>query len=409
MPIKLPNLDDRKYADLVQEGLNRIPTYASDWTNHNPSDPGITLIEVFAYFTELLNYRLNRISQANMLVFLQLLNGPDWVAPDDPDLTAEVRKAILELRRRNRAITREDFVMLALEADPRIARAQCVPRRDLTNPSRKAEDRPGHVSVVVVPGEAIEDPAERQTLLSLIESYFDDKRLLTTRVHVAEADYLGDEQGMEIHLAVILKPGALEDTLAFSIAESDLDLEDIDPATPAGAAEMLSQLLDHARNDPDFSRQHDVSDDISFRILTDKKWLIIDNEYRQTYTVRKEDTHLYMYKDALRTQAMRTLHDFFDSLEGGSDGTGWPFGRDVYVSEVYQKIDTLPGVDYATKIKDPDSGLEIDELSVPEPKYANRRIFNEANRLVALAVLENELVRLKFDSIHIIVQRNGNL
>ena len=274
---------------------------------------------------------------------------------------------------------------------------------------RPVEDRPGHVSVVVVPGEAIEDPAERQALLSLIESYFDDKRLLTTRVHVAEADYLGDEQGMEIHLAVILKPGALEDTLTFSIAESALDLEGVDPTTPTGAAEMMSQLLDHARNDPDFSRQHQVSDDVSFRILTDKKWLIIDNEYRQTYTMRKEDTHLYMYKDALRTQAIRTLHGFFDPLKGGPDGTGWPFGRDVYVSEVYQKIDTLPGVDYANKIKDPDSGLEIDELSVSEPKYANRRIYNEANRLVALAVLENELVRLKFDSIHIIVQRNGNL
>lgn len=408
MPIKLPNLDDRKYADLVQEGLNRIPTHTSDWTNHNPSDPGITLIEVFAYFTELLNYRLNRISRANTLVFLKLLNGPDWVAPIDSDPAVEVRKAILELRRRNRAITREDFVALALEADPAIARAQCVPRRDLTNPSRKAEDRPGHVSVIVVPGEAIEDPAERLALLSLTESYFDDKRLLTTRVHVAEADYLGDEQGIEIHLAVILKPGALEDTLAFSIAELALDLDGVDTTTPAGAAEMLSQLLEHARKDPDFSSQHDVSDNVSIRILTEKKWLIIDNEYRQTYTVRREDTHLCMYKDALRNQAMRTLHDFFDPLKGGPDGTGWPFGRDVYVSEIYQKIDTLAGVDYATQIKDPDSGLELDELTVPE-KYTNRRIHNEANRLVALAVRENELVRLKFDSIHIIVQRDGNL
>ena len=49
-------------------------------------------------------------------------------APADPDLTAEVRKAILELRRRNRAITREDFVALALEVeddlDPTIGRAR---------------------------------------------------------------------------------------------------------------------------------------------------------------------------------------------------------------------------------------------------------------------------------------------
>lgn len=408
MPIKLPNLDDRKYADLVQEGLNRIPTYASDWTNHNPSDPGITLIEVFAYFTELLNYRLNRISQSNMLAFLRLLNGPDWKEPDELDLTAEVRSAILELRRRNRAITREDFVTLALEADSRIARTQCVPRRDLTNPSRKTEERPGHVSVVIVPGETIEDPAERQELLSQTESYFEDKRLLTTRVHIAEPEYLGDETGIAIRLVVILKPGALEDTLAFSIAMTALELDEVDITTEAGAAEMLSQLLVHARNDTDFSRQHTVSDDVSFRILADKKWLIIDNGNRQTYTVRQEDASLYMYKDALRTQAMRTLHQFFDPLEGGPAGTGWPFGRDVYVSEVYQKIDTLPGVDYATRITDPDSNLKLEELFVPDPKYTNRKMRNEANRLVALAVWENELVRLKFDSIYITVQRIGD-
>ena len=75
MPLQLPNLDDRRYADLVEEARALIPTYTPEWTNHNPSDPGITLIELFAFLSEMLLYRLNRVTAANILSFLKLLNG----------------------------------------------------------------------------------------------------------------------------------------------------------------------------------------------------------------------------------------------------------------------------------------------------------------------------------------------
>ncbi len=78
MPLQLPNLDDRRYADLVDEARRLIPTYAPEWTNHNPSDPGITLVELFAFLSEMLLYRLNRVTAANVLSFLKLLNGTDW-------------------------------------------------------------------------------------------------------------------------------------------------------------------------------------------------------------------------------------------------------------------------------------------------------------------------------------------
>src|SRR5438270_9959145 len=78
MPLSLPNLDDRRYADLVEEARSLIPTYALEWTNHNPSDPGITLVELFAFLSEMLLYRLNRVTAANVLSFLKLLNGIDW-------------------------------------------------------------------------------------------------------------------------------------------------------------------------------------------------------------------------------------------------------------------------------------------------------------------------------------------
>src|SRR5579863_2787028 len=76
MPLTAPNLDNRKYQDLLDEALARIPVYTPEWTNFNKSDPGVTLIEVFAFMTEALLYRCNRVPDRNRAKFLQLLNLP---------------------------------------------------------------------------------------------------------------------------------------------------------------------------------------------------------------------------------------------------------------------------------------------------------------------------------------------
>ena len=98
MPIQLPNLDDRRYADLVDEARRLIPVHAPQWTNHNPSDPGITLIELFADLTDMLLYRLNRVTDENQRKFLKLLNGPQW--QPGADLQADIRATVLDLRTR---------------------------------------------------------------------------------------------------------------------------------------------------------------------------------------------------------------------------------------------------------------------------------------------------------------------
>ena len=76
MPLTLPNLDDRRYQDLVTEALARIPVHNPEWTNFNESDPGVTLVEVFAFLTESLLYRANQIPERNRRKFLQLLRVP---------------------------------------------------------------------------------------------------------------------------------------------------------------------------------------------------------------------------------------------------------------------------------------------------------------------------------------------
>jgi predicted phage baseplate assembly protein len=67
------DLDDRTFKDLVDECLLRIPRYCPEWTNHNPSDPGVTLIELFAWLTDQMLLRFNQVPRRNYVAFLELL------------------------------------------------------------------------------------------------------------------------------------------------------------------------------------------------------------------------------------------------------------------------------------------------------------------------------------------------
>jgi len=71
--LPVPNLDDRRYQDLVDEAKRLIPTYCPEWTNHNLSDPGVALIELFAWMTEMVLFRLNQVPDAFYTRFLNLL------------------------------------------------------------------------------------------------------------------------------------------------------------------------------------------------------------------------------------------------------------------------------------------------------------------------------------------------
>lgn len=73
MPLQVPNLDDRTFDDLVKEAVVRIPVHTPEWNNFNDSDPGMTFVQLFAFMTENLLYRSNRIPEANRKKFLTLL------------------------------------------------------------------------------------------------------------------------------------------------------------------------------------------------------------------------------------------------------------------------------------------------------------------------------------------------
>lgn len=76
MTLPAPNLDDRTFQDLVDEAKRMVQKRWPDWTGwteHNVSDPGVTLIETFAYMVEQLIYRLNRVPDRMYVKFLDLI------------------------------------------------------------------------------------------------------------------------------------------------------------------------------------------------------------------------------------------------------------------------------------------------------------------------------------------------
>lgn len=74
MPIEPLQLDDRTFEQLYAEAISRVPVHTQEWTNFNESDPGVTIVQLFAFMTENLLYRSNRIPEANRRKFLSLLN-----------------------------------------------------------------------------------------------------------------------------------------------------------------------------------------------------------------------------------------------------------------------------------------------------------------------------------------------
>ncbi len=91
MPLVPPNLDNRTFNELVTEIRRRIPTATPEWTDLNPSDPGVTLAELFAFLSEQLLFQVNQVPSKGLVTFLQMVGAelhPATPAVADVSFTA---------------------------------------------------------------------------------------------------------------------------------------------------------------------------------------------------------------------------------------------------------------------------------------------------------------------------------
>jgi hypothetical protein len=301
MTLPLPNLDDRTYANLVEEAISQIPLEYPEWTDHNPTDTGIILIELLAWLSEMVLYRVNQIPDENYASFLNLLKGEEWKLPINVSnqerqkiLQWEIQKTLLELRQTYRAVTPEDYEKLVLDDwnqsqganGLKIARVKCLAQRNLESQDNKIAK--GHISLVVVPENDSQDNQVKDKYTALFK-FLDHRKLLTTRLHIVEPEYIS----LTIEAELVLQDGA------------------------------------------------------------------------QAENVKK--------------QAQQAVEMFFAPLRSQQywQGQGWPFGRSVYLSELYKLLDDLEGVDYVEnlQIKDKDKNSKT-EIYLAEHQLVNINIIN---------------------------------
>ncbi len=73
MVLPAPDLDDRHFQDLVDDAKRLVQQRCPQWSDHNVSDPGVTLIEAYAQMVDQLIYRLNRVPDRHYVKFLELI------------------------------------------------------------------------------------------------------------------------------------------------------------------------------------------------------------------------------------------------------------------------------------------------------------------------------------------------
>jgi hypothetical protein len=198
---ELIDLDDLGYAQLVDEARALIPSLAPGWTDHNPTDPGIVLVEMFAWLVEMVLYRANRVTDQNYRVFLSLLNGTAPDLSDETPIDEAIRRTMVELRQPFRAVTAADYEYLLLHQLPAaaaaargsypgwssapVSRVRCLTERNLESPTPLAP-APGHISAVLVTSDA--RTSTQSPNLADLEfargGFLAKRRLIATTVHV---------------------------------------------------------------------------------------------------------------------------------------------------------------------------------------------------------------------------------
>jgi hypothetical protein len=278
MSLPLENLDNKTFEQLVEEAKKRIPIYAPQWTDHNPRDTGITLIELFAWLLDMQIYWLNIVPDDAMWIFLKLVGiqkASEAEANGIETLDQTIIRARKDMKTVTRAVTSEDYETLALSTPGvNVVRAKAIPRY---HPNMHQEI-PGIVTVVVASSEPEPPQLPGIEFYQAVYRHLNQHRLLTTELFIIPSGYVE----VSVQAEVVIKPEFLCSTV----------IENVNTG----------------------------------------------------------------------------LTNFLHPLSGGSDGRGWPFGRPVYLSEIYEVIDRASGVDYVNTLalkKEKSNWLDDDIIISP--------------------------------------------
>ncbi len=215
MPIPIPNLDDRTFDQLAAEARSLIPKNFPAWTDLNSSDPGTTLLELFAFLAESAMYEINRVPDRSLEKFAALV-GISPLAGEA--LEGTLARALAAATPAYRAVTDSEFESLAITDFAQFAAANFtdadVPEMSLPAApaiiaratvvvefvkSARVFPQDQFIRLIVVPNDpSSSQPQPSPALCEKLFEFLQPRRLITTRVQVSGPVYTSVPIAVEI-------------------------------------------------------------------------------------------------------------------------------------------------------------------------------------------------------------------
>jgi len=476
--IPVPNLDDRDWQSIRDAMVARIPELCPEWTDHNPSDPGITLIELFAVAFEELLFSLNRVLPKHLREYLNMIGvtlTPPSAARTSVVFTLSEPQSFDVVVKRGFEVstggtsgvapvvftTDEDLVIPAGDGAGTVpvSNASQIADEVLGSSDGLRDQRFYVANVPVLDMTLLVDEGDGFRVWSEVDDFSlsgpDDTHYVLNsgtgeilfgdgrhgRVPAAGANnvkaapyrYGGGTRGnvgagtitqlrsSHVYIDRVTNPeaavgGGNEETIEDAIARGPTeqlktrnrsvtaeDFETLTLESATGVARTKAFPL-HDPNDPLVETPGAVSvvamprgggalsqalrDSIrgyldAHRLVTTRIY-VIDPDYVMV------DVHATVAKtpeadaDVLAARAEGTLAEFLDPEYGGDPakaaayveaqssgtpvderGTGWPFGRSIYLSELYEVIERVRGVDHVESITAPAGAMPLEQDQLP--------------------------------------------
>jgi hypothetical protein len=335
MTLPLVNLDDHTYADLVAAARSRIPIEYPEWTDHNPSDTGIILIELLAWLTEMSLYRVNQLPEKNYKTFLSLLTGSDKLTQaESADLQSQIRQTILELRKRYRAVTTTDFEQLVLEDWQKTPVNQILPLiYDFDKLDAQSKGEIENIITTATVKEISRDILEKvKEYIKIKNEQIDINKNIVHLTGNLTTDSLLEAfgKGSPIKRVKSWKEDSLPNIKLLVIPDSP---DEEQPYPSEALRTVLWAYLDQRRL---ITTRHDVVAPTYVKVTIFAMLSLING----TNTA------------AVKAKAVEEVKKFFHPLSSGNywSGKGYPFNHNIYISELYTLLSNLPGVNYVEDI-----------------------------------------------------------
>lgn len=428
MSLPIPNLDDKSFDDLMKEAKALIPIYDKEWTNYNPSDPGITLLELFSWLCEMVIYRINQVPEVNYGKFLKLLGvefrttGSGTISSKSSEgnvvkgnktvFSKELKVGdlitVLGQNKKIAAINSDSQLTVDLAFDSDVPAGTDYTYLSMgsgTISKMKGKVVTGERTIFTIElkiGDWItfigptksEDQTRRVMAIDsdislTIDSEFYPEPLPGSKFYYSSKNIdSGICEGLEAisrrYRAITAEDyecltneymETLQKGLAgrvICVKNRDLEYRKNEDGLQHGYVSVI--VIPSCNENPVYCKNGLPTDDLRKKIkdyletrkLVTTRLRIVGSDYEKV----KLEVWISLKEDALNenviNEAVMHIKRYFDPVKGGQDGKGWPLGRDVFRSEIFKLLEGIKGVDHGVKVKinDSDENLKIEKYKL---------------------------------------------